>query len=933
MFKNVASQYLECFAFADAGHASLDPGEPVTGDAANITGTIEQDSDGTHSATNDVNPTEIAAGFYRFTLTQAETNADKIFAKAASSTAGVQVVIVPSSTIYTRPQYFSDLGIESDGHAHADVKQWVGTTVTLSSTTSKPEVDVNSVSDDATAANNLELACDNYSATRGLSGTALPAAAADAAGGLIISDAGGLDLDNRLAAAASITRFDIAYGGDCAFADCYMGAYGPGIYYDDAAGNTNTTFGTDGTWSNPVSSLAAVVTLAANLQVKRVYITGNSTLTLTGQTLTGYVFVGAETISDATVNLGTAASASVLTRCKFIGLTIYGTHDLTDRIECFQCSINDAPAAEVTTLRAALYQCIFIGDFEIDTSTDNIFDFCSSGIAGNSTPVITCNGAAGSLMLRHYSGGVELKSLSASHTVSVETDGQVIFNADCNVNATVAIRGMATITDNTAGMNNLTQTATAQNLNDKIDTVDTVADTILVDTNELQTDWADGGRLDLLLDACSTLTVSDIALEANSGKAIYVETDGNDSNDGLSRANAKLTVAAAVSAASAYDTVFIGEGSFALSAALKWDTTLKIVGRGRDVTTLTGSATNYIKPGAYSEIHDLTCDQIAFKSGDTAWTHAKLYNVYCANVFDALFPSSLTTTCQLSAWNCEFSSSGGEGILLSGTTGLTVQLYDCVVTGANNAIRTSGGRIVMVGGFLRGTSSSGTGWIAATVQTAGNIDLIGVSVVDDHHSAVPTVQLSQTGSGTITVRDCAYDASKTSGTISIHPLHSMTSPGTITTLDALDTAQDTQHGTTQAAIAALNDVSQADITGGAYALDTDANGRVRIVDGTGVGELDTASGLIAGIAGTKSTLDDLNDLSAADLLDLTDGIESSVTLRQAIRAIAAATTGILSGAGTGTEVVKGIGQLSGGTTRATYTVDASGNRTAIALNL
>ncbi len=35
-----------------------------------------------------------------------------------------------------------------------------------------------------------------YSATRGLSGTALPNAAADAAGGLPISDAGGLDMDN-----------------------------------------------------------------------------------------------------------------------------------------------------------------------------------------------------------------------------------------------------------------------------------------------------------------------------------------------------------------------------------------------------------------------------------------------------------------------------------------------------------------------------------------------------------------------------------------------------------------------------------------------------------------------------------------------------------------------------------------------------------------
>jgi hypothetical protein len=54
---------------------------------------------------------------------------------------------------------------------------------------------VTSISGDSTAADNLESACDNYSATRGLTGTALPAAAADAAGGVPISDAGELDLD------------------------------------------------------------------------------------------------------------------------------------------------------------------------------------------------------------------------------------------------------------------------------------------------------------------------------------------------------------------------------------------------------------------------------------------------------------------------------------------------------------------------------------------------------------------------------------------------------------------------------------------------------------------------------------------------------------------------------------------------------------------
>lgn len=51
---------------------------------------------------------------------------------------------------------------------------------------------------------NLETAASAYSAERGLAGTALPAAAADAAGGLPISDAGGQDLDTLLG------RLDVA---------------------------------------------------------------------------------------------------------------------------------------------------------------------------------------------------------------------------------------------------------------------------------------------------------------------------------------------------------------------------------------------------------------------------------------------------------------------------------------------------------------------------------------------------------------------------------------------------------------------------------------------------------------------------------------------------------------------------------------------------
>ncbi len=57
-----------------------------------------------------------------------------------------------------------------DVNGRVDVGDWLGTAVTLSATTTKPEVDVSSVSDDATAADNLELQYD----AGGLTGDTFP---------------------------------------------------------------------------------------------------------------------------------------------------------------------------------------------------------------------------------------------------------------------------------------------------------------------------------------------------------------------------------------------------------------------------------------------------------------------------------------------------------------------------------------------------------------------------------------------------------------------------------------------------------------------------------------------------------------------------------------------------------------------------------------
>lgn len=118
LFKNVSGQKVRVFAFADAGHATLDPGEPVTGDAAQITAYTAADN-AALGASNDVNPAEVdstnAPGVYEFDATQSETNGSVVEWYPKSSTAGVQVVTIGGNVQQTLPQYLPVLGIGSDG--------------------------------------------------------------------------------------------------------------------------------------------------------------------------------------------------------------------------------------------------------------------------------------------------------------------------------------------------------------------------------------------------------------------------------------------------------------------------------------------------------------------------------------------------------------------------------------------------------------------------------------------------------------------------------------------------------------------------------------------------------------------------------------------------------------------------------------------------
>jgi hypothetical protein len=121
------------------------------------------------------NATHDTDGWYSTTLNTTDTN-----------TVGelyMQVIVAGALPVWVRYWIIEEAIYDAiygasaagfDANQRVDVGSWLGTAVTTSTTTNKPEVDVNSVSDDAAAANNLEADYDGagYNKSASTIGTA-----------------------------------------------------------------------------------------------------------------------------------------------------------------------------------------------------------------------------------------------------------------------------------------------------------------------------------------------------------------------------------------------------------------------------------------------------------------------------------------------------------------------------------------------------------------------------------------------------------------------------------------------------------------------------------------------------------------------------------------------------------------------------------------
>lgn len=148
-----------------------------------------------------------------------------------------------------------------------------------------------------------------------------------------------------------------------------------------------------------------------------------------------------------------------------------------------------------------------------ETFADDILNGCVVNITGGT-------GAGQSRVITDYAGSTDTATVTPNWTTTPDnTSTYEVVNGSVNISAVSSIAediatatNLATVDSNVDSIlvdTGTTLPATLSTIEGKIDTVDGVADAILVDTNELQTDWADGGRLDAILDARASQTSVD----------------------------------------------------------------------------------------------------------------------------------------------------------------------------------------------------------------------------------------------------------------------------------------------------------------------------------------------------------------------------------------------------------------------------------------
>jgi len=250
------------------------------------------------------------------------------------------------------------------------------------------------------------------------------------------------------------------------------------VWVDTVNGVAGTVSFVNGTADNPSRSIADGTIIAGNVGLSSYNVAPGSTVTLDAP-----YSAAIATIYGATLIL----NGQDISNTNTFGGTVSGITTGTGPV-----FFTDTEIQDVTFPPAHFDNCSLSGTFTIGSVGIFVFTKCYSEVI-SSNPIIDFVAlGATELNMRQYSGGIEFQNMASGDAVQIEGNGAIVINANCTA-GTISYRGNFEFTDNAGGAVTVVR-----------DDNSTSIIAIEADTNELQGDWTNGGRLDLLLDQLIT---------------------------------------------------------------------------------------------------------------------------------------------------------------------------------------------------------------------------------------------------------------------------------------------------------------------------------------------------------------------------------------------------------------------------------------------
>lgn len=218
-------------------------------------------------------------------------------------------------------------------------------------------------------------------------------------------------------------------------ANTYLSAGGIHIDLNNGVPGTSFPIGTPSMKSN---NLTDAKTIADEFGITRLFIYSDVVL---DQGYPGFIFVGAVALPVIDMNNKNVKEAL------FKGVDLIGIQN-GGLITAHDCTLRN-----ITKMNGFYRGCGLEGTLTADTLSVLVLNDCYSQVPGTSTPILDMGpGNKADASLRQYSGGITVRNFDqVGDNMTIElVAGKVIIESTCT-DGTLAVRGVGTLTDNSAG--------------------------------------------------------------------------------------------------------------------------------------------------------------------------------------------------------------------------------------------------------------------------------------------------------------------------------------------------------------------------------------------------------------------------------------------------------------------------------------------------